>query len=212
MPPDKISVNISAAILSGGKNRRMAGKNKAFIEIGGERLIQKTVRLLKGIFPEVLIVANSPEEYSAYESECRIISDEIKDIGPLGGIHAALSKTSTEAVFFAACDMPFLHNAFIREEIEHFNKTACDALVPRIGASIEPLHAIYRKELRDKIAGFARTGKDHSVRNFLETIGAAYWDLEDDLLHGNIFKNLNTEEDLRAAGGKIHADKIKGLV
>lgn len=199
MLSDKISPNIAAAILSGGRNRRMAGKNKAFVEIDGAPLIQKTVKLLKEIFSEILIVTNSREEYLTYKDDCRIISDEIKDIGPLGGIHAALSKTSKEAVFFVACDMPFLHNAYIREELEYFDKVDCEALVPRIGALIEPLHAIYRKDLRDKVSGFIKTSGDHSIKSFLKTIGTAYWDLEDDLLHRKIFKNLNTEEDLREA-------------
>jgi molybdopterin-guanine dinucleotide biosynthesis protein A len=212
MPSDRISPNIAAAILSGGKNRRMAGKNKAFVEIGGEPLIQKTIKLLKEIFSEVLIVTNSPVEYSAYKKDCRIISDKIKGIGPLGGIHAALSKTSKEAVFFVACDMPFLHIASIEEEAEHFNKTVCDALVPRVGTLIEPIHAVYRKGLKDKIAGFVKDSGVHSIRSFLETVNVSYWDLEDNLLHRNMFKNLNTEDDLIEAGGKIHAGKIKSLV
>ncbi len=212
MLSDRISPNIAAAILSGGKNRRMAGKNKAFVEIDGEPLVQKTIKLLKDIFPETFIVTNSPAEYSAYNKDCRIISDEIKDIGPLGGIHAALSKTSKEAVFFVACDMPFLHNASIREEIEYFNKTGCDALVPRVGTLIEPIHAVYRKGLKDKISDFVKNSGDHSIRSFLETVNVFYWDLEDDLLHRSMFKNLNTEEELNEAGGKIHAGKIKGLV
>jgi len=212
MLPDKISVNIAAAILSGGGNKRMNGRNKAFIKIGGEPLIQKTLRLLKGIFPEILIVTNSPAEYSAYKSDCRIICDEIKDIGPLGGIHAALSKTSKEAVFFVACDMPFLHNAFIREEIGYFNKTDCDVLAPRAGALIEPLHAVYRKRLKDKIADFIKNSGDYSIKSFMETVNVSYWDLGDDPSRRDMFKNLNTEEDLSEAEGKINAGKIKGLV
>lgn len=212
MRSDKISANIAAAILSGGRNKRMKGRNKAFIRIGGAALLQNTITLLKDVFSEIFIVTNSSDEYSAYKKDCRIISDEIKDIGPLGGIHAALSKTSKEAVFFVACDMPFLHNAFIREEIRYFNKAGCDVLVPRIGNLIEPLHAIYREDLRDKIIDFIMAGKDHSIRNFLETISVVYWDLEDDPLRRNMFRNLNTEEDMIEAGGEIHADKIKGLV
>ncbi|MFH0771988.1 MAG: molybdenum cofactor guanylyltransferase [Candidatus Omnitrophota bacterium] len=212
MLSDKISPNITAAILSGGRNKRMNGRNKAFIRIGGAPFIQKTIKLLKEIFPETFIVTNSPAEYSAYKKDCRIISDEIKDIGPLGGIHAALSKTSKEAVFFVACDMPFLHNGFIRKEIAYFNKSDSDAVVPRITGLIEPLHAIYRKDLKDKISDFVKDSGNRSIRNFLATVKVSYWDVEDDILHRNMFKNLNTEEDLIEAGGKIHAGKIKDLV
>ena len=63
------------------------------------------------IFKEVILVTNSPEDYVLFENECRIIPDIIKDKGPLGGIHSALSNTAKKAVFFVACDMPYLHNA-----------------------------------------------------------------------------------------------------
>ncbi|MFH1317730.1 MAG: molybdenum cofactor guanylyltransferase, partial [Candidatus Omnitrophota bacterium] len=101
--------SISCAILAGGKNRRM-GKNKAFIEVDGISLLKKNIVLLQQIFTEITIVTNSPKEYISFKNDASIITDKIKDIGPLGGIFSALSTTSKESVFFVACDMPFLHN------------------------------------------------------------------------------------------------------
>ena len=109
----KDSVNIAGAILAGGKNSRMGGRDKSFIEIGGTSIIERTIRLFEGIFEEIILVTNSPYAYKDYAGRIIMIEDEIKDAGPLGGIHAALSKTSGKGVFFVACDMPFLHNDII---------------------------------------------------------------------------------------------------
>ena len=54
---------VTGVILSGGKNTRMGGRNKAFLEFNGERLINRTVRIFKALFEEVILVTNSPFDY-----------------------------------------------------------------------------------------------------------------------------------------------------
>ena len=189
-------MDVAAAIIAGGKNTRMAGKNKAFIKINNTLVIHRTIDILMGIFDEILLVTNSPEDFKMYGKDTRIVSDIIKDIGPLGGIHSALSHTAKDGVFFVACDMPFLHNDLIREQLEYFNKAHCDALVPRIKGEIEPLHSIYKKNLKDALRVFIEKTDNRSVRSFLKTINTEYWYLADTPFYRNIFKNLNASEDV----------------
>jgi len=203
MGKDKVFNAIGAAILAGGKNSRMSGSNKAFIKINGVAIIERSIRILQEIFEEIIIVTNSPEEFKSFGKEATIKTDIIKNIGPLGGIHAALSATSKKGIFFVACDMPFLHNALILRQLKDFEKANCECLVPRIGGSIEPLHAVYKKNLKDKINSFVKEGADYSIRAFLETIDVSYWDLKNSRLNREIFKNLNTKEDLEKAGGSL---------
>jgi molybdopterin-guanine dinucleotide biosynthesis protein A len=197
----KISANIAASILAGGKNRRMRGVNKSFIKVKNTPIIQRTIDILKGIFEEVTIVTNSPKDYAAYKKDCLIITDRIRNIGPLGGMFTALGQTSKPAVFFVACDMPFLHNEFILDQLILFEKRNCDALVPRISGAIEPLHAIYKKILADDIRRFVQENCDYSIRGFLRTINVCYWDLKDSSFHRDIFRNVNTQEDVIAIQG-----------
>lgn len=199
---DKVN-DIAAAILAGGENLRMSGFNKAFIKINGTTIVQNTMALLKGIFEEVILVTNSPEDFKLYESQSIIIRDAIKGIGPLGGIHSALSRTSKKGVFFVACDMPFLHNAFIRRELNVFKQIDCDSVVPRIGSFIEPLHAVYKKNIEGNIRYFIKNNNNFSIKSFLETVDVYYWDLKNSHSNRNIFRNLNTKEDLRNAKGVI---------
>ncbi|MFH2138553.1 MAG: molybdenum cofactor guanylyltransferase [Candidatus Omnitrophota bacterium] len=187
---------VTGAILSGGRNRRMKGRNKAFIEIDGNPIIDRTVAIFESIFNEIIIITNEVEEYSNYRDKCVIVNDEIKNIGPLGGIHAALSTAKNNAVFFSACDMPNLHNEIIISQIDYFNKKKGDALLPRIGNLVEPLHAIYKKSIKDDLEQFIKNSPDHSVKSFLKTINVAYWDLENTSFYRNTFKNINTPEDI----------------
>ncbi|MFH1504189.1 MAG: molybdenum cofactor guanylyltransferase [Candidatus Omnitrophota bacterium] len=190
-----IDSSIACAILAGGKNSRM-GRDKAFLQVGGVPIIQRTLALLKGISEEVIIVTNSPRDYSLYKKDSLIVADIIKDAGPLGGIHSALSHTSKKSVFFIACDMPFLHNDIITRQFQLFNKTDCDAFIPRIGGFIEPLHAIYKSKLKNNLSLFIKKSDNYSIRRWLEAVNVSYFDLEGNADNKNIFKNINTPYDL----------------
>jgi len=194
-------MDISCAIMAGGKNARLGGRNKAFIKIDNATIIHKTINILKGLFSEIMLVTNAPHDFKMYENDAHIITDIIKDVGPLGGIHSALVNTTKEAVFFVACDMPFLHNGTIERETDCFNERDCDAFVPKIGNFIEPLHAVYKKSLKDNIDSVVKDSHNYSIKSFLERSRVYYWELEDNPFHRNMFRNLNTQDDLEKVRG-----------
>ncbi|MCX5820100.1 MAG: molybdenum cofactor guanylyltransferase, partial [Deltaproteobacteria bacterium] len=101
---------MTGVILSGGKNRRM-GENKAFLRIEGERLIDRTVRLFRTVFQEVIIVTGSPLDY--LDQQATIVTDILPEKGALGGIYTGLFYATEEHAFVTACDMPFLNRAFL---------------------------------------------------------------------------------------------------
>lgn len=131
---------MTGVILSGGKNTRM-GCNKSFLEVEGERLIDRTVRILKDIFAEVIIVTNSPLEY--LDLPVQIVADIFKDKGSLGGIYTGLFYASSDKSFITACDMPYLNKPFI----EHMVKITGnhDIVTPSLPEGPQPLHAVYSK-------------------------------------------------------------------
>ncbi|MDP2929111.1 MAG: molybdenum cofactor guanylyltransferase [Candidatus Omnitrophota bacterium] len=196
-----MKTEIAAGILAGGKNSRMFGRDKSFIGIKGTSIIERTIRLFEEIFGEIILVTNSPGDYKDYAGRVIMVEDEIKDSGPLGGIHAGLSRTSKESVFFVACDMPFLHNDLICRQLDYFNKIECDCLVPKIGNLVEPLHAIYKMKLKGGISDLLKYRNDLSIRSFLKTIRTSYFDLTPSLINQRIFQNLNTPDDLKRLEG-----------
>ena len=136
----------TGVILAGGKNIRM-GVNKAFLRVGGERLIDRTVRVFRSLFPEVLIVTNSPLEY--LDQNATLVTDVYPGKGALGGIYSGLFFSSSPQVFVAACDMPYLDVDFIRYMKDGADDF--DIVVPRTPEGLQPLHAIYSQRCLEPI-------------------------------------------------------------
>lgn len=132
---------MTGIILSGGKSRRM-GKNKAFIEVGGLRLVDRITVLFKELFDEVILVTNEPLAY--LDLDVTIATDIFPGKGPLGGIYTGLFFAQHERAFVAPCDMPFLKSGFIEWMME--NSGNCDILVPAPSDGLQPLHAVYSKK------------------------------------------------------------------
>jgi len=134
-------MKITGIILAGGKNRRM-GKNKAFLEVNGERIIDRTRNLFRELFDEVLLVTNSLPDY--LDLNLRMVADLYTGKGALGGIYSGLFHASHSHAFVAACDMPFLNKDLIRHLIDL--APGYDIVIPKTQDGLQPLHAIYSQK------------------------------------------------------------------
>lgn len=192
-PSRWLSTRVTGVILAGGRNTRMGGRDKAFLRVGGETVFARTLKVLRGCFPEVIAVSNTPEKYAGYAVD--VIADEIPGCGPLGGLHAALGRIGTPYAFVAACDMPFLRVEPIRYLVGRLRDQ--DAIVPWWDGDIEPLHALYAARLRPRIAA-ALAGRARALRDFLPQIEAEYVPqaaMERVSGAAEAFRNVNTPED-----------------
>ncbi len=100
---------MTGIILAVLQNTRM-GVNKAFLEINGTRMIDKTIDIYSRLFSEILIITNDPLPYLNYP--CGHRSRHLQSKGPLGGFtRSVLFKNPY--VFVSACDMPYLNGDFI---------------------------------------------------------------------------------------------------
>lgn len=186
--------NITGILLAGGKNSRM-GANKAFLEIDGVRLIDKTLACYRKIFNEIIIVTTDPVSYLEF-TDTNLATDIYKDKGPLGGIYTGLFYANNPYAFTCACDMPFLNKDFVEYMIGLTDKH--DVIVPETAEGFQPLHTIYSRSclpsikrllLADKlkITGFYREMRVLTVGE--EQISPVNPD-------GRLFHNLNTPEDV----------------
>jgi molybdopterin-guanine dinucleotide biosynthesis protein A len=187
---------MTGIILSGGKSGRLGGLNKAFIEVRGERLIEKTLRIYRELFKEILIVTNSPLDYLGFD--VKIVTDIFPGKAALGGIYTGLFFSSFDHVFVAACDMPFLNVPFIRYMIEEAGNY--DVVVPRTPGGLQPLHAIYSRRLLKPIQRLIEADRlkitDLFTKSRVREIPPekiAEFDPEI-----RLFMNINTPEDLQS--------------
>jgi molybdopterin-guanine dinucleotide biosynthesis protein A len=190
-----MSHKISGVILAGGEGKRFSGKIKAKEEIDGKAIISRILSVISSKFDEIIIVTNTPEEF-AEQSDCLIVRDVISDSGPLGGIHAAMKSCSGEAIFVFAGDMPFLDANIIQMLIDTFSSNSHDAVIPKTGGLIEPLHSIYSVSIAGKLEEWLINDKSKAVREFIGEINVKYLQIEDSDLTRKAFTNINSQSDV----------------
>ena len=187
---------ISGAILAGGAGSRFSGRMKPKIVVDGETIISRILTVIKDIFEEIIIVTNNPEEFSDFKF-CIIVHDEILNAGPLGGIHAAMKASSNDAVFIFAGDMPFPDRNIISGMIEAYNKSDCDALIPKVGEYIEPLFSIYSQAIISHLEAYLEAGRSKAVRNYIESINAEFLQFGNTEIIKKAFTNINSPSDIK---------------
>jgi molybdopterin-guanine dinucleotide biosynthesis protein A len=197
--------NISAVILAGGNSTRFNGIIKSKIVIDGKTIISRIIETLGGIFDEVIIVTNTPDEFREYNS-CKIIGDQFLNKGPLGGIHSALSDTVREAVFVVAGDMPMLDKNIIIRQINFFENNKCDILIPQINQYIEPLHGIYRKTLAPILREYLEGENNNAIREFFKKADVNYMQFKESEKYHRAFTNINSPSDIREVNKLLGSD------
>ncbi len=186
----------SCAILAGGENRRMPVL-KAFIRVGGQRIIERNLGIMKRLFSEVFIVTDRPELY-LYPG-VRLLADIHDTRGPMAGVFTALFNASNPWVFISACDMPFVNGSVI--EYMASKRDEHDAVVPkssRAQGSAEPLFAFYSRRLLPSMEKAVLTGKK-GLKDFLGDKRVQYIsraEIKGIDPDGASFINLNTPEDV----------------
>jgi molybdopterin-guanine dinucleotide biosynthesis protein A len=133
---------MTGIVLSGGENRRM-GTDKAFLRVAGMPMIEHVLRALRSSVDRIIIVTNSPGAYASYDVV--VTTDACDKRGPLTGIYSGLLRSPDEYNVVVACDMPFLNSRLLTYLLNVAE--GHDITLPKIGESIEPLHAVYRKRL-----------------------------------------------------------------
>ncbi len=182
----------TAIILAGGKSSRM-GFDKQFLTIDNRRLMTSIIKKLEAEFDEIIIVTNRPEEYLGLGH--RITKDLIRDKGPLGGIHAGLSISSSLYSLVMACDMPNINMDYVRFMKANIGK---DGITTRYLDWIEPFCSFYSKHIVRDIESYLGTGK-RSINHLLESLDINYIkEAEARKFSPNwhMFLNLNTKDDL----------------
>ncbi|MBI3541136.1 MAG: molybdenum cofactor guanylyltransferase [Deltaproteobacteria bacterium] len=180
---------MTGVILAGGRSSRF-GENKAFATFQGVPLIERVVSVMGALFQDLLVVTNTPEEYSSWNIP--LITDHQPYQGPLGAIATALEKTSKEGIIVVACDMPML----VPEILTHIMKQAkasYPAVVPIHDGVREYLMAYYAKSLLPLMQQSLQKGH-YSLKEFCALLPRVAWVPID----GNSWLNVNTKKDLES--------------
>ena len=195
--------SVAGAILAGGCSRRMGGRDKALLPLGGRPLLQHVIERVR---PQVGALALSVErrnvDYEAF-GLAQLPDPRAGHQGPLGGLLAALRHFAPrfEWVVIAPCDAPFLPLDLAGVLARSAQAAAADCAVARYDEALQPTFSIWRGSL---LPGLEQAVSGDGLRGFkeyLRTIDAAEcdWPPARDPAAPPPFLNVNDPTELRAA-------------
>lgn len=191
-----VKPGVRAFVLAGGKSSRM-GSDKAFLRLGEETLLSRALKLAGAVASEVCIVGDA-KKFAVFG---QVVEDVYRERGPLGGIHAALSGSTTELNLMLAVDLPFVTQELLQYLLSRALESGAMVTVPRTGSRFQPLCAVYRR-------GFAEVAEQSLLegKNKIDSLFARVETCvieENELLRAGfseqMFRNLNTPEELEKA-------------
>lgn len=196
------SQRVTGIILAGGKSSRL-GRDKAWEDVGGQRIIDRVIGALQSSCDEVLIIGDRPERQNELSlPKCiQYRSDDLKGRGSIGGLYTGLKSSDTLWSLVVACDMPFISRELIRFMLSIISKNRCDAIVPIINGRYQPTHALYNSTCIPFIEKNISSGNfrmdSYFDEIYLEEISE---DVINSIKGAELsFFNVNTEDDLFTA-------------
>lgn len=192
-----VKVKVTGVVQAGGRSTRMGGAPKALVELGGRRLIERVVGVVREVVDDVLIVTNTPDLYRFLDLP--MVPDVFADGGSLGGIYSGLAAAPGEAAFTVACDMPFLCAAVARLVVDRAGEA--DVVVPRAADQLQTLHALYGKRCLPAMEARLRAGR-LKVSGFFDEVRVLEVTEAEVARHADpalVFMNVNTPEELARA-------------
>ena len=190
---------VTGIVLAGGRSSRM-GKDKGLCSFRDRPLVAYAIEILKPLCGEMMISANHfPEKYAAFGLP--VVPDEIRDIGPMGGLHACLKRSRTRHNLVLSCDTPFVSTDIFRlllQNVENF-QVVCPAHDTFL---FEPLSAYYNTNILGDLEE-AIFNREFKMMQFLKRIRfrSVAVDRGHPFFKETLFLNLNTPEDLKKAEG-----------
>ena len=183
----------TGVVLAGGKSSRI-GLDKALLEFQGERLIERSISIIRPLCDRILISTNNPDlAYLGYP----LVKDEHLGIGPIAGLHAALRYSRASHHIVIPCDTPLVTiDVFERlfAIVSAAHPPACIAGTE--DGFVEPLIGCYHRSILP-ILEEQISRQDFKLLDALTRMGAEIEIFPD----RRLFLNVNTKADISGIEG-----------
>ena len=187
-------------ILAGGKGSRLDGKGKFNQYFNNNTLLEQVYGRIKDQFTYIAINVKNKERKFTLKLE--VIYDKISEnVGPLAGIHAALSLGNDRIgengfVFIVPVDTPFLPKDLCKRLYDNILKNRSDIVFAKSRNRIHPTIGLWRNKLKSKLELDINKGV-RKIDEFTAFYKVSYeeWSVK------NIdpFFNINNQDDLNMA-------------
>jgi molybdopterin-guanine dinucleotide biosynthesis protein A len=178
------------------------GEPKAWLPFGGERLLQRVVRLVATAAEPIIVVAAPDQPLPELPATVAVARDPIAGRGPLQGLSTGLAALpdSVELIFATGTDSPLLKPAWITRLVDLIGDH--DLAIPFVAGFHHPLSAVYRRAATipaiDRLLAADRLRATDLVELLHTRIVTAdeLREVDPDLA---TLRNINTPEDYQAA-------------
>lgn len=190
-------MGVGAVILAGGKSKRF-GSDKASALLKGQTFLDWSIESVADLSKKIVIVKATDQKLVYKKQELLIRDDLYPERGPLAGIVTGFDSLDTELAVVIACDMPLIRPnllAYIVDSMKDY-----DVVVPRVNGLLQPLVAVYRREIcKNKFLCDVENGENKIINSFdglnVHEVDEDEIKLIDPLLMS--FYNANTPSDFQ---------------
>jgi molybdopterin-guanine dinucleotide biosynthesis protein A len=178
------------------------GEPKAWLPFGGERLLQRIVRVVATAAEPIVVVAAPDQPLPELPAAIAVARDPIAGRGPLQGLATGLAALpdSVELVFATGTDSPLLNPAWIARLVDLIGEH--DLAIPFVAGFHHPLSAVYRRAATIRAVNRLLAADRLRATDLVEELRARIVtadelrDIDPDLA---TLRNINTPEEYQAA-------------
>ena len=183
--------DITLGLIAGGRATRLGGLDKAWLMRGGVPQVLRWTRRFPGEHGPVLVSVN--RDFVRYAAHgLTAVGDRYPGLGPIGGLDALATTCKTLWLLTLPVDLVGVNDCLIRTLV---SLRDADGAFARDDDGVQPLVALWRVEALHAACNAAIARGETAIHRMQATMR-----MSEALFAGFRFGNLNTPDDLRAAG------------
>lgn len=191
---------MNCIIVAGGRGKRI-GRDKKFIKLRSRYFLEYAIDVAKQLCKDIIISVGSEEQKRKVQkiSNLKIAVDGIAAKGPLAGLLYGLKECAHEYAIVLPCDTPIMQPEIFKRMAEEC--AGYDAVIPRKGELLEPLHAVYKVSPVLKACEKALKENQLNLSAVVSKLKVKYLPIEVFKKYDRnllTFYNINTRKDLEA--------------
>ena len=176
------------------------GAPKAWLDIAGEPMLTRVMRIASSSFSPVIVVSQFDQNLPRLPEDVEIAHDRVRNAGPLAGIAAGFEAVDgrCDAAIVMSCDHPLVESEVLLALVAHLDRHAA-AIIGHEGRSY-PLLGVYRTDAGRVARDLLESG-ERRARVLAERCGASVIDAADFAGDAGLraVMNVNDQESLLAA-------------
>lgn len=196
-------------ILAGGQGRRLGGRDKALVDLGGRPLLAHVLeRLRPQVGTVILNAAGDPARFDGYGLE--VVADPLPGFqGPLAGILAGLraaERRGLPLVASVAVDTPFFPPDLVARLVEAARLAGTPLACAASGGRTHPVFGLWPVALIEELQQSLIEQQVRKIDRWTAAHGVVV--VEFAISPGDPFLNINTDEDRAQALALLPVVKV----